>query len=130
MVTQKLINDFLICLYKRHTAKHGDSIGSLSFTRFNIIDDSFMDELPSLKHIQDDGSFKNLTSTLLRELKARDFADGQNMEYHLTPEGYAEAKRLLNPVKHFLVMNWRIYIPIAIATIAAFTAIIRLTKCT
>ncbi len=129
MLTQKLIRQFLICLYKRHIQKHGESIGQLYFTRFNIMDDTLLEDIPDLVQFQEDGSFKRLTMVLVRELKERGYATGQNMEFALTTEGYFEAQRLLSPYKHFAIEHWKWLVSAFFTLITILLAIVRLTEC-
>jgi hypothetical protein len=116
-------------LYKRHLKQHGESIANLPFSRFKIMDDTLLEELPNLIEHQEDGSFKRLTHTLLRELKTKGFAEGANMEYNLTPEGYLEAARLMHPYMHFVKNHWKWLVGAFFTLITISLAIIRVTAC-
>ena len=129
MVTKKLIRQFLVCLYKRHVKEHGESLGQLQSSRFNIMDDTLLEDIPDLVQFQEDGSFKRLTMVLVKELKERGYATGQNMEFALTPEGFFEAQRLLSPYKHFAIEHWKWLVGAFFTLITILLAIVRLTEC-
>ena len=129
MITNKLINKFLVFLYQSHVEEFGESISKLPEGGMLLLDDEFSVKYPEAIVDIDEYTKKNLTYNLGKELEARNFAVVDNLSIFLTKDGYNEARRILHPIKYFFNKHWKWLIPIIISTVAAFTTIIRLTKC-
>lgn len=129
MITEKLINQFIVFLYEWHIDEYGESVSSLPEGGIHVLDKVFPNECPKAVINLDKETIKDLTHNLANELKARGLVEYESLVVTLTPKGFLEAKHLKYPVKYFLKNKWHIYIPITLTAIAVFTTIIRLTKC-
>ena len=128
MLDKKLINDFLIVLYKRHVKHNGVTISKLDSNPFHIVDTSFSAEVPSIIKRKGTDAIQYKTGELAKELQARGFVTINSLDFYLTKEGFLEAEKLIHPLSHFIKNHWKWYVPVIFGFISALVAIIRLTK--
>jgi len=128
-ITNKLLNLFLVFLYKWHTEEYGETISTLKEGGFDLVDDLFASENPeAVANLNEDDS-KGLTHTLAEEAEARGYVEIEGITFTLTEKGFYAAQRLLYPVKGFLEEHWKWIVGSLFTFITILLAVIRLTKC-
>ena len=102
MISETLVKQFLIFLYRQHVEEYGESISKLPDAGFHVLENVFVDEHPEAVVALNDDTYKKLTFNLAKELNVRGFAEVDALVVTLTPNGYEEARRLSHPAKYFL----------------------------
>ncbi len=129
MITEKLINKFLVYLYQNHILIHGESLSSLHKEGVLLLDKEFSNKHPEAIVNIDKNGIRDLTFHLGKELETRGFATVDNLYVFLTPKGYEKAGQLLHPIKHFMVSHWKWHVGAVFTLITISLAIIKLTEC-